>query len=113
MGDRASIERLHRGGSRKSISNIFRSSSKNVAADSNKEIIFKMSKKIAQLTKVVFYLNTKNEDGEQALKSIVNNYESELNETVKDGALIIHELKIKLMDAESKLELQQEILNVI
>lgn len=71
-----------------------------------------MSKKIAQLTKVVFYLNTKNEDGGQALKSIVNNYESELNDTIKDGASIIHELQLKLMDAETKLELQQGILKV-
>ena len=78
----------------------------------NKEIIFKMSKKIAQLTKVIFYLNTKNEDGEQAVKGICNSYEAELNETVKDGAIIIHELKTKLADADSKLELQQGILKV-
>lgn len=40
----------------------------------------KMSKKIAQLTKVIYHLNTKNDDHEQQLKTVTDNYESEIQE---------------------------------
>ena len=40
----------------------------------------KMSKKIAQLTKVIYHLNTKNDDHEYQLKTITDNYESEIQE---------------------------------
>lgn len=94
---------------RKSISNLSRTASK---VDVNKDVIFKMSKKIAQLTKVIYYLNTKNEDEGIENRNIVANYEMELSDTIKDGASMIHELQIKLMDAEQKLELQQGIMRV-
>ena len=42
-----------------------------------------MCKKVAQLTKVIFYLNTKNDEYESNLKAVVNAYESELESTVK------------------------------
>lgn len=40
----------------------------------------KMSKKIAQLTKVIFHLNTKNDDHEFQLKTMADNYETEIQE---------------------------------
>ena len=42
------------------------------------DISFKMSKKIAQLTKVIFYLNTKSEDHETEVTSLTNAYENEI-----------------------------------
>ena len=40
----------------------------------------KMSKKIAQLTKVIYNLNTKNDDHEFQLKSLADTYENEIEE---------------------------------
>ncbi len=71
-----------------------------------------MSKKIAQLTKVIYYLNTKNEDGGMRIKALSDAYESELSETIKDGASIIQELQLKLMESETKVNLQQGIISV-
>jgi hypothetical protein len=48
------------------------------------ELHHKMCKKVAQLTKVIFYLNTKNDEYESNLKAVVNAYESELDSTLKD-----------------------------
>jgi hypothetical protein len=39
----------------------------------------KMSKKIAQLTKVIYHLNTKNENHEGELDSLADQYESEID----------------------------------
>ena len=47
------------------------------------ELHHKMCKKVAQLTKVIFYLNTKNDEYESNLKAVVNAYESELDSTVR------------------------------
>lgn len=44
----------------------------------------KMCKKVAQLTKVIFYLNTKNDDYESNLKAVVNAYELELDTVIKE-----------------------------
>ena len=40
----------------------------------------KMSKKVAQLTKVIFHLNTKNDEYEANVGSIVNFYEHQLDD---------------------------------
>jgi hypothetical protein len=42
------------------------------------DLVFKMSKKIAQLTKVIYFLNTKNEDREVQLKHVTTMYEQEI-----------------------------------
>ncbi|ORY37894.1 hypothetical protein BCR33DRAFT_769488 [Rhizoclosmatium globosum] len=46
------------------------------------EVVFKMSKKIAQLTKVIYYLNTKNEDHNVEIQSLIDAYEDELTEVL-------------------------------
>ena len=43
-----------------------------------------MCKKVAQLTRVIFYLNTKNDEYESNLKAVVNAYEMELDYTLKE-----------------------------
>lgn len=43
-----------------------------------------MCKKVAQLTRVIFYLNTKNDDYENNLKAVVNAYEHELDNSIKE-----------------------------
>jgi hypothetical protein len=85
---------------KKSQANLNRSnSSKN---ELSKDLIFKMSKKIAQLTKVIYYLNTKNEDTGQRMKYMADEYEHELKDTVRDGESVIQELQIKLSEVEAR-----------
>ncbi|KAJ3352913.1 hypothetical protein HDU83_007571 [Entophlyctis luteolus] len=61
-----------------------------------------MSKKIAQLTKVIYYLNTKNEDRNAEIQSLAEAYEDELNEAVKDATRQVTELRVKLEASEVK-----------
>lgn len=49
-----------------------------------------MCKKVAQLTKVIFLLNTKNGEYESNLRAVVNAYESELDMTIKEVSQLIH-----------------------
>ncbi|KAI9352619.1 hypothetical protein BDR26DRAFT_196572 [Obelidium mucronatum] len=66
------------------------------------EVVFKMSKKIAQLTKVIYYLNTKNEDHNVEIQSLIDAYEEELAEVIKDGTTQVADLKVRLETTELK-----------
>ena len=44
------------------------------------ETVYKMAKKIAQLTKVIYYLNTKNEDHDDELEDITGAYELHIDQ---------------------------------
>ena len=44
------------------------------------DLHFKMSKKIAQLTKVIYHLHTKNDDHEWEMKNVSEQYENEITE---------------------------------
>ncbi|KAJ3066924.1 hypothetical protein HDU98_009837 [Podochytrium sp. JEL0797] len=63
-----------------------------------------MSKKIAQLTKVIYYLNTKNEDHLVEIQSFIDAYEDELNEVIKDGTSQVDVLNSKVEMAERKMK---------
>ena len=58
-----------------------------------------MSKKIAQLTKVIYFLNTKNEDHSTELSSLTDAYEREIADVVQDA---MHRMEL------SKARLQQD-----
>ncbi|KAJ3247620.1 hypothetical protein HDU78_003733 [Chytriomyces hyalinus] len=77
----------------------------------NEKVVFKMSKKIAQLTKVIYYLNTKNEDHNVEIQSLIDAYEDELTETIKDGTLQIETMKNQLRDAQEKSKLCEETID--
>lgn len=47
--------------------------------DNFTELHHRMCKKVAQLTKVIFFLNTKNDEYESNLKSVVMAYEHEMD----------------------------------
>lgn len=59
-------------------------------------IAYKMNKKIAQLTKVVYALNTKNEDHSTEVESIINAYEIEIQSVINQGNEKIQELAMEL-----------------
>ena len=60
----------------------------------------KMSKKVAQLTKVIYHLNTRNEDFQVDLKSTQSSHASEVEEILQDAADKINAFKAKLAKAQ-------------
>ena len=57
------------------------------------ELHSKMSKKIAQLTKVIYHLNTRNDDHEQEMAALAAQHESEINGILRDAAGKINKFK--------------------
>lgn len=53
----------------------------------------KMSKKIAQLTKVIYHLNTKNEEHQTELDSLSTNHQLEIQQILRDAAVRIGKFK--------------------
>jgi gas vesicle protein len=53
----------------------------------------KMSKKIAQLTKVIYHLNTKNEDHMIEIDQINSNHQLEIQQILRDAANRISKFK--------------------
>eukprot|EP01060_Flectonema_neradi_P009152 TRINITY_DN1653_c2_g2_i1.p1 TRINITY_DN1653_c2_g2~~TRINITY_DN1653_c2_g2_i1.p1 ORF type:complete len:1064 (+),score=322.04 TRINITY_DN1653_c2_g2_i1:162-3353(+) len=64
------------------------------------DVHHKMSKKIAQLTKVIYHLNTKNDDNEYQMQQITNLYECEIEDILADA-------KKKILDFKEALEIQK------
>ena len=61
----------------------------------------KMSKKIAQLTKVIYHLNTKNEDHQLEIDSIHANHQMEIQQVLRDAANKIAKFK-ELVDIKQQ-----------
>lgn len=59
----------------------------------------KMSKKIAQLTKVIYHLNTRNEDHQSEIDILTNNHRYELQQMLNDAASRMAKFK-ELIDAK-------------
>ncbi|KAI8816425.1 uncharacterized protein EV422DRAFT_608210 [Fimicolochytrium jonesii] len=74
------------------------------------EIIYKLSKKIAQLTKVIYYLNTKNEDQTVEIHSLAEAYEDEIQEVISDGRTRISNVTLLLEDSETRVKAKDEII---
>ena len=67
-------------------------------AENFPDLHHKMSKKIAQLTKVIYHLNTRNDDHEQEMAALAAQHEGEINGILRDAASKINKFK----DALSK-----------
>ena len=63
------------------------------------ELIGRMCKKISQLTRVIYLLNTRNDESDSLIKSILKSYDSELENFRKEANEVI---KIKLKIEKSK-----------
>jgi hypothetical protein len=63
------------------------------------ELIDRMCKKISQLTRVIYLLNTRNDESDSLIKSILKSYDSELENFRKEANEVI---KIKLKIEKSK-----------
>lgn len=66
------------------------------------EVHHKMSKKIAQLTKVIFHLHSKNEENSQYAGALTNAYEKEIETVLKDANEIIRRQKDALQRAKEQ-----------
>lgn len=68
-----------------------------VAAGARSEVFpdlhHKMSKKIAQLTKVIYHLNTRNEDNQAEMDALNAFHQSEMQQVVRDAATKIAKFK--------------------
>ncbi|XP_063963502.1 protein FAM184A-like [Lytechinus pictus] len=74
--------------------------------DVSPELHLKMSKKIAQLTKVIYALNTKNDEHEAMVQSLKESHEEELQQLMGETKLKITVYQNKL---GKELELQQRV----
>jgi hypothetical protein len=57
------------------------------------EVYERMCKKIAQLTRVIFVLNTKNDENDSLIESIVEAYEKEIESLTKEASTVINTMK--------------------
>ncbi|KAF5825979.1 hypothetical protein DUNSADRAFT_5586 [Dunaliella salina] len=61
-----------------------------------------MSKKVAQLTKVIYHLNTKNEDHDLDMQDLAEQYEAELELVLKDTTEKVNFFKSKMEEASDE-----------
>ncbi|RHY39393.1 hypothetical protein DYB34_012880, partial [Aphanomyces astaci] len=76
------------------------------------DLHMKMSKKIAQLTKVIFHLNTKNEDAAMELQATVYSHRKENDMLAKEAASKMGQLKDALDKREAQLKAMDNVKKV-
>ncbi|XP_066850471.1 protein FAM184A isoform X5 [Anser cygnoides] len=82
-------------------------------AEHSPELHFKMSKKIAQLTKVIYALNTKNDEHEAAIQALKDAHEEEIQQILAETREKILQYKSKVaeeMDLKRKIQVLEESL---
>jgi len=75
----------------------------------NEETHHKMSKKIAQLTKVIFHLHSKNEENSAMHTSIQNAYEKEIETLLNSANSVISKQKDSIEKAQDGEKWRQKI----
>lgn len=75
----------------------------------SKDTHHKMSKKIAQLTKVIFHLHSKNEENSLYHTALTNAYEKEIETILKDSNTVIHRQKDALDKSKDQTALKDKI----
>ncbi|XP_069707868.1 protein FAM184A [Phaenicophaeus curvirostris] len=82
-------------------------------AEHGPDLHFKMSKKIAQLTKVIYALNTKNDEHEAAIQALKDAHEEEIQQILAETREKILQYKSKVaeeMDLKRKIQVLEESL---
>uniref|UniRef100_A0A8C4QFQ8 Protein FAM184A/B N-terminal domain-containing protein n=1 Tax=Eptatretus burgeri TaxID=7764 RepID=A0A8C4QFQ8_EPTBU len=83
------------------------------AADSKQDMHFQMSKKLAQLTKVIYSLNTKNDKHEEEVQALKDAHTKELQQHATETRRHLLELQTKLGDQENMCKKLQNLENVL
>ncbi|XP_031957461.1 protein FAM184A isoform X5 [Corvus cornix cornix] len=84
-----------------------------LGAEHSPDLHFKMSKKIAQLTKVIYALNTKNDEHEAAIQALKEAHEEEIQQILAETREKILQYKNKVaeeMDLKRKIQVLEESL---
>ncbi|XP_064364993.1 protein FAM184A isoform X1 [Dromaius novaehollandiae] len=84
-----------------------------VGSEHSPDLHFKMSKKIAQLTKVIYALNTKNDEHEAAIQALKDAHEEEIQQILAETREKILQYKSKVaeeMDLKRKIQVLEESL---
>ncbi|XP_032848757.2 protein FAM184A isoform X8 [Tyto alba] len=84
-----------------------------LSAEHSPDLHFKMSKKIAQLTKVIYALNTKNDEHEAAIQALKDAHEEEIQQILAETREKILQYKSKVaeeMDLKRKIQVLEESL---
>ncbi|WIA30201.1 hypothetical protein OEZ86_000293 [Tetradesmus obliquus] len=77
------------------------------------DLLLRMSKKIAQLTKVIYHLNNKNEDCEYDMQELAQQYESEIDQVLKESAAKIDAITEQLRQQEANQRQEAAALQVL
>ena len=78
----------------------------------SEETHHKMSKKIAQLTKVIFHLHSKNEENQAMHTSIQNAYEKEIETLLNSANGVISKQKEQVLRAQDGEQWKQKIRDI-
>lgn len=73
------------------------------------DLHLKMSKKIAQLTKVIYHLNTKNEDHQAEIENQNFNHQAEIQQILKDAASKLGKFKEILESKQASINLEAQL----
>ena len=72
----------------------------------------KMSKKIAQLTRVIYQLHSRNQDGKDEMDAVTRKHEQDVKEIMSDAARKINEFKSRLEKRKAEAKNVQNIKKV-
>ena len=75
----------------------------------NQDLYDRMCKKISQLTRVIFVLNTKNDENEALIESIVDSYEKEIESLTIESNNILNSMKKTIDKAAETLNPEDKI----
>lgn len=81
-------------------------------ADNYSEIHNRMSKKIAQLTKVIYHLHTKNEENKSYTNALSKAHDKEIDNILKDANRIVGKYKSALEKQKDQSNLKQKFMEL-
>ena len=73
------------------------------------EVYERMCKKIAQLTRVIFVLNTKNDENDALIESIVDAYEKEIETLTKEASQVIGTMKKSVEKLKENMNIDEKV----
>ena len=73
------------------------------------EVYERMCKKIAQLTRVIFILNTKNDENESLIESFVETYEKEIENITKEANFVISNMKKAITQMKDNINVDDKL----
>jgi hypothetical protein len=76
---------------------------------SDPELHKKICKKMAQLTRVIYQMNTRNDENDLTLKQFITAYEKEMDTLVEEANAVIGKFKVQLEKSNKQDELEATV----